>query len=113
MAAPQDGRRLQRLPTAPARPRPRPSAFPGAAARAPHHPGPARRGAERQRRVPEAPCFILRGGEEKEGSSGGQGGRVCVCSQAGGPEGPGQAALAGGEGFPEEIFAGGLAVPLR
>lgn len=32
---------------------------------------------------------------------------------AGSPAGPGRVALAGGEGFPEEVFTGGLAVPLR
>lgn len=112
MAAPQDGRHLlHRLPTAPTRLGP--PVFPGGATDSPHHPGPARRGAERQRQVPEAPCFILRGGEEKEGSSGdgaaeGRGGRL----QVGGPAGPGWAALARGEGFPEEVFAGGLAIPL-
>lgn len=66
-------RKMAAAPTAPGGPRAAgPARLPwcGRPRPAPPQPAPTRRGAEKQRRVPEAPCFILRGGEEKEGSSG-------------------------------------------
>lgn len=64
---------------------------------------------KRHRRVPEALCFILRAqGTEKE-----LGGQKMSCGEGVcGLARPGWLALAGGEGFPEEILAGRLAVPL-
>lgn len=65
---------------------------------------------ERHRHIPEGLCFILRGAGHGKGAGWTRkmSCREGVCRLAK----PGWAALAGGEGFPEEVLAGRLTVPL-